>query len=83
MGFLTVADIKRQLNMTGATDDSELSVYAAAASEIVEQWCGPMTLQTIIGELVYGTGSGFVLRNVPVITFTGITYSGPDRKSVV
>ena len=47
MGFLTVADIKRQLNMTGATDDSELSVYAAAASEIVEQWCGPMTLQTM------------------------------------
>lgn len=82
MGFLTIADIKPQLSMTGTADDAQLSNYADVASDIVEQWCGPVTLRAVANELAYGTGSGFVLRGCPVSTLDSVTYSGLNGTSI-
>lgn len=82
MGFLSVLDLRPQLNIQGSTDDSELAVYADAASDLVEEWCGPVTPRVVLGELAYGTGSGFVLKLCPVLSLQTVTFSGADGQSV-
>lgn len=52
MSFISVADVKEQLNITGTTLDSELSVYVDAACTIVEQWAGAIELRAITNEFV-------------------------------
>lgn len=52
MSFITLQDVKDQLNITTNTYDVELGGYLAAACDIVEEWAGVVEQRTIVGEFV-------------------------------
>jgi hypothetical protein len=83
--FLTLDEVKAQLNMTTTTNDAELQDYIDAACDEVEQWVGPVATRTITGEFVDLMGRtifnelttagtrDFVLRWRPVQSIQSIT----------
>ncbi len=75
VSFLNVADVQSQLNINGGSDFIELVAFVESACDVVEQWCGPISVRTVT-EQAFGTGSGFVLRAVPVVALSAVTYVG-------
>ncbi|MGZ4518878.1 MAG: head-tail connector protein [Mycobacteriaceae bacterium] len=83
--FITLSEVKAQLNMTSTANDAELQDYLDAACDEVEQWVGPVATRVITGEFVDLMGRtifnelttagtrDFVLRWRPVQSIQSIT----------
>lgn len=83
--FITVSDVKAQLNISDSNSDAELSDYVDAACDEVEQWVGPMLPLTVTGEFVDLMGRtiynelttagtrAFVLRHRPVQSIQAVS----------
>jgi hypothetical protein len=83
--LVSVADVKRQMRISWTDgDDDLLTDYIVAATEVVEDLCGPMVRRQIVGEYVQLIGRTvwneitvgvreFVLRERPVISVDGVT----------
>lgn len=69
--IVSLAQVKKQLNITGTADDDELSDYVDAATDVVEDITGPMTLQTFT-QTIHADGATFTLPNLPVVAITAI-----------
>lgn len=52
MAFITLAEVKSQLNMTSTANDAELQDYMDAACDEVENWVGPVATRVITNEFV-------------------------------
>jgi hypothetical protein len=52
MSFITIFDVRDQLNITNSNSDDELEGYVDAACDIVEQWAGAVEQRVIVGEFV-------------------------------
>jgi hypothetical protein len=82
--LVSVADVKRQMRVTWTDgDDDLLTDYIVAATEIVEDLCGPMVRRQIVGEYVELIGRTvwneitvgvreFVLRERPVVSVDAV-----------
>ncbi len=83
--LISLADAKQQLRIGSSVDDDQLWDFIAAATEIVEDLCGPMVRRQIVGEYVDLIGRTvwnelttagtrqIVLRNRPIISIDSIS----------
>lgn len=73
--IVSLADMKKQLNMTGTADDAELIEFGQAATAVVEQYVGAVA-RRVVAETVNGGRSSVLLTTTPVIGVTSVTESG-------
>lgn len=69
---LTVTDLKTHLNITTTTHDTELARFLSAASDVVADLVGPLSLTTFT-ERRYSFSGLMFTRNVPVGTVTSVS----------
>jgi hypothetical protein len=69
--FITLDEVKRQLNKTTTTDDDELRDMIDAATEVIEAEVGPIAARTVV-EAYHGGYSEVVLRKYPIIKVSDI-----------
>jgi hypothetical protein len=70
--FITLDEVKRQLNKTTTTDDDELRDMIDAATEVIEAEVGPVAPRTLV-EAYNGGHSEIVLRKYPIIKVSSIS----------
>lgn len=69
LGLLSLADAKRHLNLTSATDDDEVRTWIDATTEAVEWFVGPVVPRTVV-EDHRGGGPVLALRSAPALELT-------------
>ena len=75
-GLCTLQEAKDQLGKTGSTDDAELLVYIAAATDVIEDYCGAM-MPTATVAWFDGGSSQIVLPDERVAAIGALTeYQG-------
>ena len=72
---VTLADLKTHLNLTGTTEDAELTDKPEAATGAVEQRVGPMVIREV-SEHTTATKGHLRLWYTPVDSLTSATLSG-------
>ena len=77
MAIVTPADAKAQLNILSAdtSQDTELTAFIAAATEVVEHITGPVEARQVV-EVHDGGQGAIVLREPPVLSVTSVTEGG-------
>lgn len=70
--FLSLADAKAHLNITGTTSDDQLREYLEAATEVVEGYIGPVVRRTYTSQ-VNGGRDVLILPHTQVLSVTSIT----------
>jgi hypothetical protein len=78
--FLDLDEVKRQLNKTGNTDDSDLTAYINAAAKVVERHTGHVPTPTeFTDQLTLHSLTGTIrVTHKPLISVTSITVEGDD-----
>jgi hypothetical protein len=69
--FITLDEVKRQLNKTTTTDDDELRDMIDAATEVIEAQVGPVAARTVV-DAQNGGCSEITLRHYPIIKVTTV-----------
>lgn len=73
MALLTLADAKKQLNLTTSTDDDELQTYVDAVTPVIEEYIGPVEPREVTERLdAEGGRRVLVLRTMPVLSLTSV-----------
>lgn len=73
MALLTLADAKKQLNITSDTDDEELQTYVDAVTPVIEKYIGPVEAREVSEEHdAEGGRRVLVLRTTPVLSLTSV-----------
>lgn len=75
-----LADLKTQLNITNATNDSELTAMLQAAVELVGNFVGPLAPITTTRRVTTSFGGQVVLPDAPVVSVT--TYATTDSSVI-
>lgn len=70
--IVSLADVKKHLNLTTVTNDDELRAFVSAASETIEGLVGPVSRRTFT-ETLDASGPVVVLSHPPVIEVTAIS----------
>ncbi|MGW0599958.1 head-tail connector protein [Streptomyces sp. NPDC002776] len=74
MALLTLAEAKKQLNLTSNTDDDELQAYVDAVTEPIEEYIGPVEPRAVLERHDAEAGRRLlVLRTMPVLSLTSVT----------
>jgi hypothetical protein len=71
--LLSLADAKRHLNLTSATDDDEVRIWIAATTEAVEWFVGPVVPRVVVEDHPATSPGVLALRQVPVLELTTVT----------
>lgn len=74
--LITVAEAKtllRPTNAPTASYDTELALYITAASQRIDDLCGPVVIRTITNEAHDGGRVSIFLKHYPVVAITTIT----------
>ncbi|WP_405994964.1 head-tail connector protein [Streptomyces sp. NBC_00986] len=73
MALLTLAEAKKQLNITSDTDDDELQTYVDAVTPVIEEYIGPVEPREVTERLDAESGRrALVLRTTPVLSLTSV-----------
>ncbi|MFC7892686.1 head-tail connector protein [Streptomyces sp. NPDC057381] len=74
MALLTLAEAKAQLNITGDSDDTELTAYIEAVGPVIERFVGPVEPKEIVEthDVPSDGGRLLVLRRLPVMSLTSV-----------
>ncbi|MFD3483784.1 head-tail connector protein [Streptomyces sp. NPDC058665] len=72
MGLLTLAEAKAQLNIVTDTNDTEITAYIEAVTEVIEWHVGPV-VERIVTEEIDGKGLYLLLLHPPVRSLTSLT----------
>lgn len=70
--LVSLADVKRYLNILTTTNDEELRGFIEAATGIIEDVTGPVVVRSV-AETHTRPGRVLVLRSAPVVSLTSIT----------
>lgn len=70
----TLTDVKAQLNITTTDYDGDLTHYLAAAQSIVEDYTGPLSVNTY-SEYVESHRFTLMLSNTPIVSITSLVPS--------
>jgi hypothetical protein len=70
--LLSLADAKRHLNLTSATDDDEVRAWIGATTEAVEWFVGPVVPRTVVEDHTATSPGVLALRQVPVLELTSV-----------
>lgn len=77
MSLATLDQLKEYLGDQATTDDALLTRILAAATDVIESYCGRTFASTANVEYYDGTGTNtLTLRNFPIVTMTSILEGG-------
>lgn len=75
-GLVSVADLRRHLNITGSTYDDELRAFGMVAADLIEAHTGrTYRRMTIVDTFDAGT-EGVILTRIPVLSLTSVVCRG-------
>lgn len=73
MALLTLAEAKKQLNLTSNTDDDELQTYVDSVTPVIEEYIGPVEPREVTEQHdAEGGRRALVLRTTPVLSLTSV-----------
>lgn len=72
MALVTLEEAKRQLNITGDSEDVELQVYIDALPEVIEGFVGVVE-QREITDMVTGGGAALAVLHPPLVSVTSLS----------
>lgn len=77
--FLTMDQVRTHLGIpstSSTVDADDLQSFAAAACDVVEQWCGAIEPRTVTDERVASSASAVALAQCPVSALVGVSAAG-------
>lgn len=75
MALLTLDEAKRQLDIETSADDTELQVYVAALTDVIERHIGPVVYRAVT-ETIEGRGCTMCLSSIPATALVSVTPLG-------